>query len=478
MATLTVANQAELETAIRSVRGGDTILLKAGTYEDLNLTHTSNRNYKFTEKVTIKSADPTQKAVVNELFIRGATNVTISDLKFDYTGVQGADTQSWQIGDPFFIENGAGITLDRLVIDGHSNSAGFGAGTGLRVKNSANVTISNTEMVNFKVAMNLWNSSDITVENNVIRQMNHDGLFIGGVKNLVIEDNYIGDNNPQYPLALHKDAIQIFTDSVTPPSQNVVIRGNTIVSSDVRHGVFIFNELYRDGNTSNAVRHKNILVEDNYIRNANTHGVTVTHADGVTVRGNTVTLNGDQGLVQIPLINVSGTTRNVEIIGNRVSSVQDSLGDTWTVYGNDVDSRSRFHWDGVYVNGVLQPQVRPTAQDPSLSDRYLIDRSAFNGTTPLVIDDLDFAKGDRIVLTGFKAGTFIRPALDQTFEIWNNGGAATLNSFSDLDKIEDSLPVAGSVTADGDALIVINQGSAGVFTLLLDNIVGMPDGII
>jgi hypothetical protein len=478
MATLTVANQVELEAAIRSVRGGDTILLKAGTYADLNLTHSSNRNYKFTEKVTIKSADPTQKAVVNELFIRGAANVTISDLKFDYTGVQGAGTQSWQIGDPFFIENAAGVTLDRLVIDGHSNSAGFGSGTGLRVKNSTDVTVSNTEMLNFKVAMNLWNSSNLTIEQNVIRKMNHDALFVGGVKNLVVEDNYIGDYNPQYPLALHKDAIQIFTDASTAPSENVAIRGNTIVSSDVRHGVFIFNELYRDGNTSDAVRHKNILVEDNYIRSANTHAVTVTHADGVTVRGNTVTLNGDKGLTQIPLINVSGTSQNVEIIGNRVSSVQDSLGDSWIVYGNDVDSRSRFHWDGVYVNGVLQPQVQPTAQDPSLSDRYFIDRSAFDGTTPLVIDDLDFAKGDRIVLTGFKAGTFIRPALDQTFEIWNNGGAAMLNSFSDLDKIEDSLPVAGSVTADGDALIVINQGSAGVFTLLLDNIVGMPDGII
>ncbi|PJN92787.1 hypothetical protein CNY89_26580, partial [Amaricoccus sp. HAR-UPW-R2A-40] len=66
------------------------------------------------------------------------------------------------------------------------------------------------------------------------------------------------------------------------------------------------------------MRHKNILVEDNYIRSVNTHGVTVTHADGVTVRNNTVTLNGDQGLTQTPLINVSGTSQNVEIIGNRV----------------------------------------------------------------------------------------------------------------------------------------------------------------
>ena len=46
MATVTVANQSELETAIRSVRGGDTILLKAGTYSDLNISHSSRYNYR------------------------------------------------------------------------------------------------------------------------------------------------------------------------------------------------------------------------------------------------------------------------------------------------------------------------------------------------------------------------------------------------------------------------------------------------
>lgn len=40
MAILTVGTQLELETAVRNVRGGDTILLKAGTYSDLSMTHT------------------------------------------------------------------------------------------------------------------------------------------------------------------------------------------------------------------------------------------------------------------------------------------------------------------------------------------------------------------------------------------------------------------------------------------------------
>jgi hypothetical protein len=477
MAILTVGTQLELETAVRNVRGGDTILLKAGTYSDLSMTHTKKYNYKFTETVTIKSEDPANRAVINELFLQGASNVKISGVVLDYTGEQASNTESWLRGSPFAFKATTDVTLSGVEIKGHLVN-GYGEDTGIYVNTSKGFTLENSKITDFNLALNAWSSDEVTITGNSFRGMNHDGLFFADMNGVAITNNYIGDYNSDAPLALHKDSIQFYTGAGFAPSENVVIRGNTIVSSDVRHGVFIFNELYRDGNTSSAVRHKNILVEDNYIRNANTHGVTVTHADGVTVRNNTVTLNSEQGITQIPLVNVSGTSRNVEIIGNTVSSVQDSLGDTWIVYGNDVDSRSRFHWDGVYVNGVLQPQVRPTAQDPSLSDRYLIDRSAFDGTRPLVIDDLDFAKGDRIVLTGFKAGTFIRPALDQTFEIWNNGGAAELNSFSDLDKVEDSVPVAGSVTAGGDALIVINQGSAGVFTLLLDNIVGMPDGII
>ena len=477
MAILTVGNQTELQTAIRSVRGGDTILLKAGTYSDLDMTHSNNRNYKFTQEVTIKSADPLNRAVVNELYMQGATNVRISDVVLDYTGQQASDTQSWLQGSPFAFKGTTNITLSGVEISGNLVN-GFGEDTGIYVNTSKGFTLENSKVTDFNLALNAWGSDDVTIKGNSFRGMNHDALFFGDIGGVTIADNYIGAYNSDAPLAEHKDSIQFYTGAGMPASQDIVIRGNTIESSDVRHGIFIFNELYRDGNASDDVRHRNIVIEDNNIRSANTHGITVTHADGVEVRNNTVTLNGDRGLTQIPLINVSGTSREVEIIGNRVSSVQDSLGDTWTVYGNDVEARSRFHWDGVYVNKVLQPQVRPTAQDPSLSDHFVVDRSAFSGTTPLVILDLDFAEGDRLELTGFKAGTFIRPSTDKTFEIWNNGGAAELNSFSDLDKVEDSTPVAGSITADGDALLIINQGSAGVFTLLLDNIVGIPDGII
>ncbi|PJN94061.1 hypothetical protein CNY89_16735, partial [Amaricoccus sp. HAR-UPW-R2A-40] len=176
--TITVGTQAELLAALTSVRGGDTILLEAGTYEDLNLTHSSARNYKFTETVTIKSEDVNNRAVVNELFIFGVQNLVISDIDFDYTGAQASSTLAWQVGMPFYVESATDLMLDRLDFDGHRIN-GFGAATGLRVKNSSDVTISNTEMTDFKIAMNISGGSDFTIRDNDIKQMSQDGLYMG-----------------------------------------------------------------------------------------------------------------------------------------------------------------------------------------------------------------------------------------------------------------------------------------------------------
>lgn len=477
MATIRVSSENEFTRALQSASGGDTILLGAGTYSDLDIKNDRQANVDFASTVTIRSEDPNNRAVINELFVQGASNIKISDVVLDYTGRQASDTESWLRGEPFAFKNTTNITLSGVEVKGNLVN-GYGEDTGIYVNTSKGFTLENSQITEFNLALNAWSSEDVTIEGNSFRRMNHDGLFLGDIDGVTIEDNFIGDYRSDAPGALHKDNIQFYTGKDFGPSKDIVIRGNTIDSSDHRHGVFIFNELYRDGNTSDSVRHENILIEDNYIHTTNHHGITVTQADGVTVRNNKVIFNDEGGFDQPPLINVSGTSRNVEIIGNEVFSVQDSLGDTWSVYGNDVEGRSRFHWDNVYINGILQRPVQPTAQDRSLSDHYVVDRSDFNGSTPLIIRDLNFAEGDRLELIGFKGETFIRPSRDQTFEVWNNGGAAELNSFSDLDKVEDSIPVTGNVTAGGDALFAIDQGSAGTFYLLLENIAGMPENII
>jgi preprotein translocase subunit YajC len=329
MATLVVANQAELETAIRNVKGGDTILLQAGTYADLNMTHSSTRNYKFTETVTIKSADPNNRAVVNELFLLGIKNVVISDIDFDYNGTQAPNTASWQLGQPFYVENAGGLVLDQLSIDGHRVN-GYGTGTGLRIKGSTDVTVSNVEMNDFKIAMNVATSSNVTIKDNSITEMSQDGLYLGALNDVLIENNYIGDFNSATPTSpTNKDGIQFYTNSTTAASDGVTIRGNTFESESLRQNITILNEAYKAGDLTTY--HRDILIEDNYIRSANTQGVTVAHSDGVIIRNNTVAYDSNQIVTQIPLINVSTTSLNVNVSDNTIYGVDDAPENATTI---------------------------------------------------------------------------------------------------------------------------------------------------
>ncbi|PJN93521.1 hypothetical protein CNY89_20215, partial [Amaricoccus sp. HAR-UPW-R2A-40] len=193
---------------------------------------------------------------------------------------------------PFAFKGTTDITLSGVEVKGHLVN-GYGKDTGLYVNTSKGFTLENSAITDFNLALNAWRDEDVRIEGNSFRGMNHDGLFFGEIDGITIEDNFLGDYNSDAPAALHKDNIQFYTGNGFGPSKDIVIRGNTLDSSDYRHGIFIFNEMNRDGNNSESARHKNILIEDNYIHTTNTHGITVSFADGVTVRNNTVVLNDE-----------------------------------------------------------------------------------------------------------------------------------------------------------------------------------------
>ncbi len=76
--TITVANAAELNQALASATGGETILLAAGNYGKLSLNGT-----QFASNVTIKSADPNAMASFSEVYLNQASNVTFDTIIFD-----------------------------------------------------------------------------------------------------------------------------------------------------------------------------------------------------------------------------------------------------------------------------------------------------------------------------------------------------------------------------------------------------------
>lgn len=457
MANIRVSNQSQLTNALNNVRSGDTILLASGTYSKLEMSSNWRKDFDFSSKVTIKSENVNNPAVINRVYLNDASNIEISDIRMDYTGSTPSGTPGWLRTKPFTLQNTSNVTFDDITFNGDNNSAGYGNGTGLYVKQSSGFTLKDSDMSNFHTAINVWNSSDIELSDNNIRQMNHDGIFLGGINGINIEGNFIGNYRPQYPSAQHKDNIQFYTGSGSGPSEDIVIRGNTLDSSDYRHGVFIFNEMYRAGNMS--ARHENILIENNYIHTTNVHGITVTHADDVIIRNNTVVHNDDRGFSQIPLINVSLLSRNIDIIGNTVYSVQNEANSSWDVRGNIVQAHSRAHWDGVYRNGQLVENTSSffaeSASTLSMVDQdadvFSIDADSFDSGTPQIIQNLDFTSDDRLVLSGFGSDTFSGDGVT----ISENGGAVSITSAEGLRNVVlQAEDVTARASADGDDLFV------------------------
>jgi len=266
MAILRVSNQGQLDSALRSAGGGDTILLSSGTYDNLTL------NDRFEQKVTIAS-EAGNPAVINQMLLRGAANIELKGLKFDYVPGRSGDN-------PFWIEGGRGITLVDIDIEGKA-SGQYGAGVGLRIKNSQDIEILNSEVSNFRNGFAFTNSDNVRVVNNDFRGMSNDSMLLGGMTGMVIQGNDFRAMNSN-PAVQHKDMIQFFTGSGSPASRDIVIRDNVIDNPEHSHAIFFTNPMANSGDR--GAYYQNIVIENNDIRSAHVHGISINHGDGVTIR--------------------------------------------------------------------------------------------------------------------------------------------------------------------------------------------------
>lgn len=321
MAIYNVATQKQLETAIAGLKNGDTILLAGGQYDLIKMRTTTRQDHSFEQKVTIASADPNNPAVVSELIMASVDNVTFSGVKFDYNPAKPSSK-------PFFVEKSSRVVFDNVTFEGEIVN-GFGAGQGLRAKDSSQVTVVDSHFVNLQNALSFSNMSDVALLDNDVRGMSNDGFTFGGMTRILIAGNDFRDYKSPQPLAPHKDNIQFRTASGETASTDVVIRENVMVVDEARHGIFIGNEAYRDGNDASV--HTNVLIEHNTLSTAQTHGITVFQADRLDIRDNILTKNPGMPLTDklyTPIINVSKYSTHVQIQGNQVASVQTPQNET------------------------------------------------------------------------------------------------------------------------------------------------------
>lgn len=337
-----IQNAQGLSQALGTANGGETILLAGGNYGALIVKQT------FKTPVVIRSADPNAPACFTELRLKGAGNLALDGLVFDYAYKPGEKHRTNFFG----IGNSHNITITNSTFDGDHN-AGIGHGRGLLIMDSSKVTISNSIFRKWWKALTGIHSTYLTLSRNQFYDIRADGMAFSGMDDLVIEYNRFhtfrgGDSRD------HRDMIQLMRTSGRG-SSNIVIRDNIfdIGAGDFTQTIF----MGKSGKDTNdpLLRHKNVLIENNVIYNAHLHGISVHGADNLSIRKNSIlrVRQPNDGKVTIPRINVSSSTY-VVIEQNVVSAING--------YQNQKD------W-AVLNNAIVQDQ---TPSRPGYYDREFI----------------------------------------------------------------------------------------------------------
>jgi hypothetical protein len=359
MTTITVSTAAQLKTALAAARGGDTILLAAGNYGDLNLTPRDRIAVNFSSNVTIASADPNHPAVLTGLDLRGGSNITFRDITFDYTFEPGTPIYTR----PFHVVSSSGIAFRGCTFDGDvasgvsADADGYGYGLGLSIRASSHVIVDGCEFYDFYRGAVFGGSTDVEITNNDIHDLRMDGLNFAQISNVLIEGNTIHDFRRSPASTDHADMIQFWTNGNTAPSTNIVIRGNhlDIGDGDSTQSIFMRNDQVDRGLAGQEMYYRNVLIEDNVIVNSHAHGITVGETIGLTIRNNSVlhddgnAPDGADPTVAIPRINVSSSSQGVTIIRNLTASITGWNGQSgWTLGSNLVVQDQDPHGDGYY----------------------------------------------------------------------------------------------------------------------------------
>lgn len=352
MTVFNVSSASELQDALNKATGGDEIRLAGGDYGELELQGTD-----FKSTVTIVSADPSDMAQFSALSVQGSSYIAFEKIVFDYEYEPGDRTAATN----FEIVESSNISISDSVFDGDvaygtgTSADGAGTGRGLRIRESSDIVISDTEFHSWWKAVNINTSQDVDFIGNDIHSIRSDGINVGSSQRILIEDNYIHDFGAAEGSSDHRDMIQIKRSNGVG-SEDIVIRNNVFDMGEGDYAQTIF------AGSDSAVEsdpdgwHTDIIVEGNIIYNAHTHGITFSLTDGLEITNNTILAvpRDKDGGITIPTIKVTTESKDVTVEKNVVAGFNGYEGQTdWSVKNNvfvqNTDPSAPFYYDDHFI---------------------------------------------------------------------------------------------------------------------------------
>lgn len=331
--TITVSSATGLANALKSATGGETIYLKPGNYGKLNLS-----NINPASNVTVESQSTVNKAQFNYLQLWSSSNLTFKSLDMANPIVAGQSQDTYGM----YVNYGRNIDLVKMDFHGTLNANSWDDARGLRVSNSTDVQVTNSEFRDLKVGVIAEHNTGLSITNNSLHEL-REGMDLVDNDHLLVDHNRIWDINPT--VTDHADAIQIFTGASYDASHDVTISNNSILQGGggYTHGIFIQSE--RAGFV-----HTNLLIENNVYSGVATHGIYLAGVDGAEVRGNTV-ISSPQA-AWTASINVQRSA-DVTIADNVSTGYYDGGGNTNKAMSNNITAHKNGALDATHVQSLL-----------------------------------------------------------------------------------------------------------------------------
>lgn len=274
-ANAVVSTVAQLNSALASAHGGETIRLAPGVYSGLG---TKELNYA--SGVTITSADETHPAVITPFYLSKSANITFSHIEFFTAGSN--DPQ------PFRVYHSKSISY---IHDNFHGDLGVPPSsescTGIRFFSSENISMTENDFSRLRVGIVNDNVSGGVFSDNSFHDMRSDGMDTIESNHILITNNVFTDFEPAD--GDHPDAMQFWGNRGTTTSpHDFTVDGNLVARGSGRpiQGVFMGGDF---------IPYQDVIISNNIVVGGHYNAIAVGGAENLKILSNIVAAYSDYG---------------------------------------------------------------------------------------------------------------------------------------------------------------------------------------
>jgi hypothetical protein len=331
-----VGSDAALAGALRSAKAALTIRMKPGRYAEFTLRKNGH-------PVVIESLDPRRPAIFDAITISGAARVTLRNLTIERRAGQPLRQQLVSV-----LRSNT-ITLENLRLIAPADIE-RGREYAVMIRDGDGVRLAGSSATGMRYGVGLLNARRVTIEGNEFRALQTDGIRGGGVDDLLIAGNVLGQFRPRP--GEHPDGIQLWSTNQKVPAKRITIRDNLIVrdGGGMTQGIFV-----RD--TQLQLPFEALTIRGNLAVGTMYNGISVQGATQPVVDDNEVIAFPDQkSWIRLQAIQGGELTNNRAMQFLQIKNENIRVANNTTTKPASGDMRNRIRaWLATHRTGTARP---------------------------------------------------------------------------------------------------------------------------